>query len=84
MFRKHDLPHNQHCSHNDCAVGDVERWPLVGAEIKEEKIDDMSGDDAVPQVSNRTAENKCQAYARRREQMPITPEQDGDDTHRNC
>ena len=47
-FGKHNLKHEQPSSHHNRAVGDVEGGPLVRTDIEEEKIDDVTADDAIP------------------------------------
>ena len=50
-----DLHHEDRSANYDRAVGDVEVWPDVRTDVELEEVNYMSGEDAVPKVSKRSA-----------------------------
>ena len=57
-FGEEDFGDQQDGSDNDGAVGDVKGRPVVTADVEVEEVDDMSVDDAVPEVAECAAQDE--------------------------
>src|SRR5260221_12419790 len=80
---KHNLKHQQPRSHHNRAVGHVEGWPLVWTYIEEQKIHNVTADQAIPQITDRATENQRQPDASRGQAVTVFPVQRGDDQQRD-
>ena len=78
-FREQDFDDQQTGSDNDGAIGYVEGGPLVLADVEEQEVDHAAVKQAIPEVSQGSAENQCQADSGSGHGVAVAPKQGGND-----
>src|SRR6202035_1453109 len=77
-LREEDFDDQQTSSDHNRAVGYVESRPLILANVEEQEVHNPAVEQAVPEVSQCSAENQCQANARCGHGETVPPQQGGD------
>jgi len=70
---KENLNDEQSGPANNGAIGNVESWPLVSADVEQQEIHNPSIKQAVPEISDRAAENERQTDPRGGHGVTVTP-----------
>ena len=74
-FAKQDVGHEQDGSDDNRAVSDIERRPVIAADVEVEEVDHMSGDHAVPEITESAAKNHRERGACGVDDVAVFPEQ---------
>jgi hypothetical protein len=78
-----DFDNQQAGSDDDRAIGYVEGGPLILADVEEQEVDHATVEQAVPEISQGSAENQGQADPGGGHGMAVPPQQRRDDDQRN-
>ena len=78
-----DFDDQQAGTHYDRAIGYVEGGPLILADVEKQEVDHAAVEQAVPEISQGSAENQGQAYPGGGHGMAVPPQQRRDDDQSN-
>src|SRR5438270_8032521 len=68
----------QQCAYNDGAIGNVERRPVVSANVEIQKVRDLAVRDSVPEIANCSTQNQRKRQSSGVEHATVFPEQNRD------
>src|SRR5215469_11896892 len=80
-FRTKLIEEEQAAADHDGRVGDVERGPLVGADVEKQKIGDAAGYGSVEEIAGGAAQDECEAPGKEILQVAGAPEHHAHPNH---